>query len=218
MGANKAVVFLAGFLLATVLVAATANANVVSTINEGATTSRCQCVQTIQALQSSVRVLQTSVQTLTSQVTAVRNRMRSRAVQVAFSAHMAHSSNGVVVGDNSPIVFSVVVTNLGGAYNRHTGVFTADRAGLYVFHFAVINNAAAGTIHVALVKNGQVLSVSTAEGIGEYNKYDDATALVTIHLDQGDRVYAQRRAGGTRLNGGEFCNFSGFLLALDETA
>nr|KAG5689867.1 hypothetical protein BaRGS_002378 [Batillaria attramentaria] len=55
---------------------------------------------------------------------------------VAFTATLQGKGH-VTIGNNSPIKFDNVVTNIGNAYNSHTGVFTAPVSGTYGFFLSL---------------------------------------------------------------------------------
>ena len=140
--------------------------------------------------------------------------MGVRLVPVAFSAYM--SAYHVHIGTSSPFVFDAIVTNIGGGYNSHTGIFIAPFDGVYVFQFIVVNYVDSATVHAGIEKDGVVLAAGTSDVEGDgTNSYDDGSALVTTHLTKGDQVYVKRTDTGERVNGGVYCNFSGFLISAD---
>ena len=69
---------------------------------------------------------------------------------VAFSAHMSKSP--VTIGQSSPFAFDAVVTNIGGAYTGHSGIFIAPTPGIYLFHFIVLANGNDPTVNAAIYK------------------------------------------------------------------
>ncbi|KAL8587630.1 hypothetical protein ACOMHN_045319 [Nucella lapillus] len=140
-------------------------------------------------------------------------RARANVDKVAFTAHM--SQIHVNVGDSGPFIFDTSITNIGDAYNNHSGIFVAPRAGVYVFAFIMVNDGDSGTIHAQIQKNRQILGVGTSDRIPGYNAYDDGSVFVTTRLVKGDHVYVKRRDGGTRVYGDVYTNFSGFLLSAD---
>ena len=120
---------------------------------------------------------------------------------------------GVTASANNVFVFDTELSDVGDAYDPATGTFTAPFPGLYVFHFNLIDHSNRPTIHVALVRNGRRLVAATMEGGS--NTFDAGTAATVVRLAPGDRVNVQRYYGGNEVNGGEFCNFSGFLVSAD---
>uniref|UniRef100_A0A8C6SVK2 Cerebellin 10 n=1 Tax=Neogobius melanostomus TaxID=47308 RepID=A0A8C6SVK2_9GOBI len=93
-------------------------------------------------------VTETQVQTLT----------RNRAVgQVAFSASLLASGSGHTgpFNTDTTLVFRGVVSNIGNAYNPHTGIFTAPVRGAYHFEFYVFGSGGSHDSVVGLEKNGE---------------------------------------------------------------
>jgi len=168
---------------------------------------------TIQGLQARIVSLETSRTDDQNKIQSLQTTTEKLSAKVAFSAHM--SKYGVAIGDSSPFIFDAVVTNIGGAYTGHSGIFIAPTPGLYVFQFIMINNGNDPTVHAAIVKNGQVLAMGTSDTVGTSNTFDDGSALVTTHLAQGDQVYVKRTDTGLRVHGWWWCNFSGFLVSAD---
>lgn len=178
-------------------------------VQQQASTIQSQA-STIQALENRVQALENSDAAQSRQLSAIDLRVGK---QVAFSAHM--NDVHVHVGDNSPFIFNTVVTNIGGCYNNHTGIFIAPYEGLYVFYFIMVNDGNAGTMHAAIEKDGVVLGMGSSDGVGNYNSFDDGSVLITTHLTKGDQVYVKRFDSGTSVYGTWFVNFSGFLLSAD---
>ena len=126
---------------------------------------------------------------------------------VAFSARM---KSGIVDLKSGPWIFDTVVTNVGNAYNDHTGLFTAPDNGIYVFNFNFINHWDEETVHAKLIKNGKTIAIGIANSI---ESFDNGGAMVTVQLEKGDEVYVTRGDLGNRILGDWWCKFSGFRLS-----
>ena len=50
---------------------------------------------------------------------------------------------------------------------------------------------------------------------GHLDEFDKGSAFVTVHLNQGDRVYVKHRRGDTYIESGIFTTFSGLLVSAD---
>jgi hypothetical protein len=58
---------------------------------------------------------------------------------VGFQAR--RSTDPFSLAANAPVIFDVVISNIGGAYDDHTGMFTAPVNGVYTFHMNCMNVA-----------------------------------------------------------------------------
>uniref|UniRef100_A0A8C6UDH6 C1q domain-containing protein n=1 Tax=Neogobius melanostomus TaxID=47308 RepID=A0A8C6UDH6_9GOBI len=149
-------------------------------------------------------VTETQVQTLT----------RDRAVgQVAFSASLLASGSGHTgpFNTHTTLVFRGVVSNIGNAYNPHTGIFTAPVRGAYHFEFYVFaEGGSPGSTRVGLEKNGEhVFNAQETQS----NGWGSASNGVSLLLEAGDvvflRLWPNRRIYD---DSNHYSTFSGHLL------
>lgn len=118
------------------------------------------------------------------------------------------------VNTATAIKYKNVLTNIGRGFNADTGVFTAPRRGLYVFHLtayaSVIQPPFFGPV---LKRNGEALAepllMHTVGG------RDSVSRIVVLQLEAADRVYVELPANAffTSMSFGKLNAFSGFLLA-----
>ncbi|AWO99319.1 putative complement C1q-like protein 2-like [Scophthalmus maximus] len=91
------------------------------------------------------------------------------------------------------------------------GVFTAPRAGVYVFAFTVYSSVSARLYHkVQLIWNG-----TPTAGAFENNREDNedsATQLVVLQLQKGDQVYVQLTSGRKLCDYLAYNIFTGYML------
>ena len=107
------------------------------------------------------------------------------------------------------VVYDRVVTNKGFAYNTADGVFTAPRAGMYIF----IWNSATDRNHncyLFLYKNGNMIYLE-AYSDARSAENDSGSMSVVLELTTGDRVWVGT-AGCEYLDGDYKTSFTGCQL------
>ena len=96
-------------------------------------------------------------------------------------------------GHHHTFIFDQVVTNIGGNYNFHTGIFTATESGVYVFSWTVFCDN--GNYYTSeLIKNSSAEGGITCQSIyhhPEYNFLNSASSVVVLQLYSGDVVYVR---------------------------
>ncbi|XP_071779753.2 complement C1q-like protein 2 [Centroberyx gerrardi] len=133
--------------------------------------------------------------------------------QVAFSASLLASGSGYIGPYNAHtnLVFKHVTTNIGNAYNPHTGVFSAPVRGVYHFQFYVGAHGHASVASSAvLVKNEQHIFSAYEHQTSGYGKSSNGVSLL---MEVGDVVFL-RLWHNTRIHDNEnhHSTFSGHLL------
>ena len=137
---------------------------------------------------------------------------------------MAQLSSSMIIqplGDiYMPIVFDQVSVNVGNAYNKYTGVFTAPYKASYYFSIDLSSPPTSGAhnLHVRLYRNDQRISYVFLDDNTHY--WLRRSAGITVLLDVGDAVRAivTRSSGSdaTTVGGGHFhTHLSGFLIGPD---
>ncbi|XP_052777764.1 uncharacterized protein LOC128215078 [Mya arenaria] len=140
-----------------------------------------------------------------------KDRRHADTRAIAFFATL--STDIAHVGIGQDIAFDNVITNTGGAYNNHHGVFTAPVNGIYVFSATLL---ALGTDndHLKWIKNGQTLCYLYVHDAG----YDSSGSTIVVQLNTGDDVSIQNIDADNSLNGHHYTFISGFLLKETEPA
>ncbi|KAL4230593.1 positive regulation of adiponectin secretion [Mactra antiquata] len=128
---------------------------------------------------------------------------------IAFTAVLNHEVTKLGVNQN--IVFDLVHTNVGNAYNPHHGTFVAPVTGVYVFHttiFTRLNHLAWCKI---MVNGVQKVSVYVQAPAGLNNS---GSQMLVVRLNKGDDVAVQNIAAADYIysDGNNYNSFSGFLL------
>nr|KAI8738783.1 complement C1q-like protein 4; partial [Biomphalaria glabrata] len=128
--------------------------------------------------------------------------------EVAFSAGLSHHETLVA---NKKVVYDTIFTNVGGAYNSNTGIFTCPTAGLYVFQFHALSHSS-GNMWLELHHNYNY--VASIWGHID-NEYSAAGNSVILRLAKDDQVFVQA-ADQTDLYGTPqeiYGTFSGYLIS-----
>ena len=136
---------------------------------------------------------------------------------IAFSAYLSHTITGMANGQT--VKCDVTLLNDGGAYNVHTGVFTAPKSGVYFFFFAIHAWHKDTVLLVDLtVDSGVMVDASIDERNNQDNKEVAASNAAILHLWQGQSVWLTAypvNQTASELDSGNtnrHVTFSGFLL------
>ncbi|XP_031165814.1 complement C1q-like protein 2 [Sander lucioperca] len=130
--------------------------------------------------------------------------------KVAFSVALTEAVGPFRV--ETTIIYPNIITNIGNAYNAHTGFFTAPISGVYFFRFNVMDSWKDSAMGAALYKNNQRVLLNNAWNHWEDNEH--VSNGVVLELSQGDVVHMRLPAWYSVTDFGEhhFNIFSGFLL------
>ncbi|XP_029983070.1 putative leucine-rich repeat-containing protein DDB_G0290503 [Sphaeramia orbicularis] len=129
---------------------------------------------------------------------------------VAFSAGLTDSGSVGPFDDETTLIFSKTITNVGGAYDRTTGVFTAPLTGLYFFCFTAADYLK-GYMGVQLLVNERPVLFSL--DLNAHGGYASTSNGLVVNLDRRDRVRLSLPASYRLYDDSRnFSVFSGFLL------
>nr|CAH0106849.1 unnamed protein product [Daphnia galeata] len=127
----------------------------------------------------------------------------------------------------TPIPFTRVVLNQGGAMNKETGKFTAPVAGIYHFYFTgtvflpVASASFRPDFTMCLFKNSNCVEMAAIEKPDEIStgdRHERISLQSTICLKQGDQIWlaiGKKKSPGAYLVGDALTNFKGFLIEED---
>ncbi|XP_036451276.1 complement C1q-like protein 3 [Colossoma macropomum] len=166
---------------------------------------------------------QSQIEELKKQNTALEGRVVSTEVgvealrednscrrKVAFSFASGLNDSLGPLSTDTILVFSKKITNVGNAYSKITGVFTAPLRGVYYFRFNVLGYSSSYRLAVCLYKNEEKILDVTEFPKGQY---EYAVGGATLLLQEGDQVYVKLRSNSQIIdNIDNHCTFSGFLL------
>lgn len=97
-------------------------------------------------------------------------------------------SSDTTVGARAVVRYDHVVTNLGGAYQRTTGIFTAPYRGLYSFSCSLMSSTS-NYVHLEIVKNGKRVSTLFSAA----HTFPQSSQTIYLVLNQGDHIWMQNR-------------------------
>ncbi|XP_071180308.1 heavy metal-binding protein HIP-like [Mytilus edulis] len=120
----------------------------------------------------------------------------------AFTASLTLNRN---LGGHEVVIFDKIWLNMGGAYDKDTGVFTAPKTGLYSISTTVMSYHAM-YLHCYLWKNNErmVLAFGTNNSTGTLN--------VVMALKMNDTVYVKHTGNTEKVFGNHRSTFSGYLI------
>lgn len=118
------------------------------------------------------------------------------------------SENIGPVTEHTDIKFDNVVTNIGNAYEKATGRFTAPVNGTYQFNVIV---SAQGRQKAAamILKNGGMIATVWAESIPYWAT---ASNIVVLSMEKGDQLWLMLINRASYLHGYMYTTFSGFII------
>ena len=90
------------------------------------------------------------------------------------------------IGHHQTFVFDHVVTNVGGNYNHHTGIFTSPSPGIYVFSWTLYCQSE-GYFYSEVVVNSNPVGAVYCNALGDRG-IRHITSVVVVEISQGDVV------------------------------
>ncbi|CAC5397528.1 unnamed protein product [Mytilus coruscus] len=125
--------------------------------------------------------------------------------QVAFHARLAKS---VTLRGGQTVIFGIEITNIGKAYNPHTGLCKAPYAGLYFFSCTFLKQRST-YLRVQLMKN----EVEVQLGHAEDSNADAGSMIAVLYLNAGDIVRVRHHPTfGPEQMHGHWSFFTGYLI------
>ncbi|KAF1380792.1 hypothetical protein PFLUV_G00167670 [Perca fluviatilis] len=171
----------------------------------------CDLLKEFGALREKLGVMETRLKDSENQILELKKKETTK---VAFSAAIGGSGKHIgPFNTDTTLIYKTVITNIGNAYNEHTGIFGAPVTGIYYFTFHY--HAGGGhPVSLVLIKNSQ--SVVTAYDHQTLNDgADNGGNAVFVQLQQGDQVFVRLGANTNVWGNNEITTFSGFLVNKD---
>lgn len=122
--------------------------------------------------------------------------------------------NGSWTGNWTILPFDLERTNIGGAMNRSSGIFTTPISGIYSFNFNTVGAANSKSLTISLILNDNVIASAYA---GMSTVPLSASLSTSLNLTPGDQVWLRLSGTGSIYDayGIFYTQFSGHLL--DQT-
>uniref|UniRef100_A0A0P5NX02 Neurexin IV n=1 Tax=Daphnia magna TaxID=35525 RepID=A0A0P5NX02_9CRUS len=125
----------------------------------------------------------------------------------------------------TPILFDIEELNVGAAYDKNSGIFTAPVTGKYFFtvsglgYFPGSIVSSRYHIQVGLYKNDEAMAFALADEVEVGFQYETFSLQLTLELTKGDQISVriQGLSPYVSLRAGMFTQFNGFLLEEDIT-
>ncbi|CAN2391755.1 positive regulation of dendritic spine morphogenesis [Pristimantis euphronides] len=131
--------------------------------------------------------------------------------KVAFST--ARTSNFAPGTLDQPIVFDLLLNNLGDTFDFQVGRFICPVNGTYVFIFHILKLAVNAPLYVNLMKNKEVI-VSAYANVGAPD-HETASNHAILQLFYGDQIWLRLHRGAIYGSSWKYSTFSGYLLYED---
>uniref|UniRef100_A0A674MPW1 Uncharacterized LOC101074900 n=1 Tax=Takifugu rubripes TaxID=31033 RepID=A0A674MPW1_TAKRU len=131
--------------------------------------------------------------------------------QIAFAASLGGNGLMKTTSGNKDLIYADVLTNVGGAYNSQTGVFTAPIRGVYYIRFTANGPNNFPKSAVLYKNNDEIQLIAHEQMSGEGS--DTASNGAALMLEKGDRL-KMVLWHNTQIwdNSNHHSTFSGFLL------
>nr|XP_020473006.1 uncharacterized protein LOC109970047 isoform X2 [Monopterus albus] len=170
-------------------------------------------------VEAELKILQASLKQLQTENEGVKERLEATERELKAIKDVPKVAFAVSLGDNGlqktttgsrVLIYKVVLTNIGEAYNSETGVFTAPVRGVYYIRFTA-NAPTNFPMSAVLYKNNAVQLIVHEQPSGEGS--DTASNGAALLLERGDTL-SIRLWDNTQIwdNDNHHSTFSGFLL------
>ncbi|XP_062613236.1 uncharacterized protein LOC134275014 [Saccostrea cucullata] len=133
---------------------------------------------------------------------------------VAFSAYLKTSETHLT--EHQTILFDGILTNIGGHYNPHSGIFTAPMHGVYVFTWNLYCNSNGGYIYSEIAVNSNPIGSMLTSCQGSTG-VQSTTGIIVDEINKGDIVFVRTHpinghSGSLLSHPAWKSTFSGWLL------
>ncbi|XP_011618013.1 uncharacterized protein [Takifugu rubripes] len=167
----------------------------------------------LRKMQDILEALQTERKVMTERLKEFETEMKriKETPQIAFAASLGGNGLMKTTSGNKDLIYADVLTNVGGAYNSQTGVFTAPIRGVYYIRFTANGPNNFPKSAVLYKNNDEIQLIAHEQMSGEGS--DTASNGAALMLEKGDRL-KMVLWHNTQIwdNSNHHSTFSGFLL------
>ncbi|XP_076581713.1 uncharacterized protein LOC143317442 [Chaetodon auriga] len=149
----------------------------------------CELMKEFGIMRQKLGVLETSLKDSENQILQLKNK---ETPMIVFSAATGGSGALGPFNTGTTIVYRAVKTNIGDAYNKFTGIFTAPVEGIYYFTF-FYHAGGEHAVGLNLMRNNQMV-VTTYDHRTSSDGADNGGNAAFLQLQRGDRVYVRLKA------------------------
>uniref|UniRef100_A0A3P9DFW9 Complement C1q-like protein 4 n=1 Tax=Maylandia zebra TaxID=106582 RepID=A0A3P9DFW9_9CICH len=163
----------------------------------------------ITVLQRENQELATKVESQKTEIDQLKQQLQVK--QVAFSASLLDQGEGDTgpFDDHTTLIFKHVITNIGNAYNKNTGIFTAPVRGAYHFDWKVLGRDSTHTGAYLFRNEEKIFFAYETQSTG----WPSASNGASVLLEVGDQVSVRLWAGSRIYDNTEHhTTFSGHLI------
>ncbi|XP_041635215.1 complement C1q tumor necrosis factor-related protein 6-like [Cheilinus undulatus] len=168
----------------------------------------CDLLRDFGAMTEKVKAMERRLEESENEILELKNKEETK---VIFSA--AIGEGRIYVGPfntDRTLIYRRVIVNIGNAYNKATGIFTAPVSGVYYFNIFYHTGGLHGA-YLWIFKNSQPM-VQTGDHKSSTDPNDNGGNSVFLQLQPGDHVYV-RLFARTWVWGSDYTTtFSGFLV------
>ncbi|KAK2862908.1 hypothetical protein Q5P01_002441 [Channa striata] len=167
----------------------------------------CYLLKEFDAMREKLGAMENKLKESENQIIELKNKEKNK---VFFSAATGGFGHIGPFSTNTTVIYRTVITNIGSAYNRFTGFFTAPVAGVYYFCiFYHAGGEKGAKLH--LYRNNELV-VITSDHQSNGDTADNGGNAVFLQLQQGDQVFVQLAANTHIWGYNHHTTFSGFLV------
>ncbi|XP_076581346.1 complement C1q tumor necrosis factor-related protein 3-like [Chaetodon auriga] len=163
--------------------------------------------QKLGVLETSLKDSDTRLKNSENQILELKNNERP---MIVFSAAIGGDGNIGPFNTDTTLVYRAVKTNIGNAYSKITGIFTAPVEGMYYFTFFYHARGAHPAVLILMRNNHGV--VMTGDHSTSSDGADNGGNAAFLQLQRGDHVYVRLFADTHVWRNGFITTFSGFLV------